>query len=396
MSIEPINTKSAPRPGEVLLQAGLATDAIAHLLNDIQSEPTQWRHRLNLGVALRLAGRYKEAHQRLDEAEIMAPKAWPVHHTRANLLDDEGRFMEALRERAEAWELSKGKSREVALGVAVGLLRQGAWREGWRFWEIGRLGYSWSPPPGTKIADGKSLEGKRVLVLTEGGYGDVFQNSRWLPTLIEMGAKVNFHVWKRQIPLLMTSPELEGVEFSPAGEEVDVGSYDCVTSLLSLPAILDVTPDKVPPPVTFHVEPLTPKNGHRTLGLAWRAEEMSSHRKLRTIPMELLEPFRSVEGEWQSLVPKETLPWMKPSPENWLDTARAMVTLDKVVAVDSAVVHLAGCLRIPTTMVLPVCAEWRWGTGEYALPWYENMRIVRAKQPDEWKQVIEEAVKLVN
>jgi hypothetical protein len=394
VSIEPVKTRIEPSPGEVLLQNGLASDALPFLLAACRNTPSEWRHLLNLAVAYRLTGQYVMARESLVKASRLAPKAWPVYHTMANLSDDEGKFDLALAARQEAWKLCEGKSREVALGLAVSLLRKGNWREGWRFWEIGRFMYSWSPPPGAKICDGQNLNGKRLLVLTEGGYGDVFQNSRWLPLFVSQGAKVTFHVWERQIELLKCCPELQGVEFTPAGRDIDPSLYDYTTSLLSLPALLNATPETVPLPVTFSIEPFA-RNGHRRLGISWQAEEMSSHRKLRTIPLQNVESFSAIEAEWHSLVPKQTFSWMQPSPENWLDTARLMKSLDQVVACDSAVMHLAGCLLIPTIALLPVCAEWRFGTGDTMQPWYDSVRLVRAKKPDEWGDAVVEAVKLL-
>ena len=395
MAFEPVGTHPHPKPGEVLLQHGLAADALPFLIAACQTEPTEWRHPLNLAVAYRLIGDYAKANGCLAKAIVMAPLAWPIHHTSANLWDDEGKFDVAFEARKKAWELCGGKSREVALGFAVSMLRRGEWKEGWRLWEIGRFMYSWSPPPGLQVYNGQDLKGKSLLVLTEGGYGDVFQNARFLPLFVTQGAKVTFCVWKRQIDLLKCSPELKDIELLPAGEDIDPSKYDYTTSLLSLPALIQSTPETVPPSITFDIEPLFAPNGHRRLGIAWQAEEMSSHRKLRTIPNEQIEAFGAIEAEWHSLDPKERLPWMQAGPDNWLDTARLMKSLNGVVAVDSAVMHLAGCLGIPTIALLPVCAEWRFGTGDTMETWYKSIRLVRAKHPDEWSDALAEAVSLL-
>src|SRR5258708_19077814 len=131
------------------------------------------------------------------------------------------------------------------------------------------------------VADRGNFEGKRLLVLTEGGYGDVFQYARWLPVMASKCSKVTFCVWQRQIDLLKTSPQLKDIEMVPVGSDIDFSQFDCFTSLLSLAALLDATPETVPPSVKFNVEPLVERNGHRMLGVSWQAQEMRSHPKLR-------------------------------------------------------------------------------------------------------------------
>jgi ADP-heptose:LPS heptosyltransferase len=81
---------------------------------------------------------------------------------------------------------------------------------------------------------------------------------------------------------------------------------------------------------------------------------------------------------------------MKPSPTNWLETAKLIKSLDMVVACDTAVSHLAGCLGVPVILMLPINAEWRWLTGRTNAVWYPKHILVRQTKPDEWEDVIAE------
>lgn len=386
-----------PKPGEVLLKHGLASAALPHLLAYTRSEPACWHHYLNLAIAYRYLGRFDDARTALVSAAQLDPDAWPVYHTGANLAEDLGDFPRALDLRWKACGLCGFNRREVALGLAISLLRDGQWQKGWPYWELGRFLYSWTPPPHVKPWKGESLDGKRLLVMSEGGYGDVFQFARWLPLLAARGASLTLYVYPRQIDLLKRSPNLASVEFLPLGTELPPSLYHYATSILSVPALLSSLPGAVPPTLTFSLDTALPSHHPRPRwGLCWQAEENGSIRKTRGIPGRLLECFQVKDVEWYSLVPGTALPWMHPGPDNWVDTARLIRGLDGVVSCDTAAAHLAGCLGIPTLLLLPVNAEWRWGTGTTGQPWYSRHTLIRARQPDRWQDALDEAVRLLN
>lgn len=71
-------------------------------------------------------------------------------------------------------------------------------------------------------------------------------------------------------------------------------------------------------------------------------------------------------------------------------TAAAIMNLDLVISVDTAVAHLAGALGRPVWTLLPFAPDWRWMLGRTDSPWYPTMRLFRQKQRDDWDSVIRE------
>jgi ADP-heptose:LPS heptosyltransferase len=63
--------------------------------------------------------------------------------------------------------------------------------------------------------------------------------------------------------------------------------------------------------------------------------------------------------------------------DDFLDTARTMMTTEQVITVDTAVAHLAGALGHPTTILLPDPPDWRWGLGSPRSPWYPRTHLNR-------------------
>ena len=74
---------------------------------------------------------------------------------------------------------------------------------------------------------------------------------------------------------------------------------------------------------------------------------------------------------------------------DFLDTAGAIAQLDLVIAVDTAVAHLAGALGKPVWLLVQHSPDWRWfrQCGERT-PWYPTMRLFRQANRGQWAPVI--------
>jgi ADP-heptose:LPS heptosyltransferase len=73
---------------------------------------------------------------------------------------------------------------------------------------------------------------------------------------------------------------------------------------------------------------------------------------------------------------------------DFADTAALVSQLDLVIAVDTAVAHLAGALGKPVWVLLPLAPDWRWMLGRKDSPWYPTMRLFRQQRAMEWDPVI--------
>ena len=72
-----------------------------------------------------------------------------------------------------------------------------------------------------------------------------------------------------------------------------------------------------------------------------------------------------------------------------LDQAAALIkTLDVIITVDNTVAHLSGALGVPTWVMLPANAEWRYGVEGDRMPWYPAMRLFRRRPGEDWHSVI--------
>ena len=75
---------------------------------------------------------------------------------------------------------------------------------------------------------------------------------------------------------------------------------------------------------------------------------------------------------------------------DFLDTAAILANCDLLISSDSAVVHLAGAMGIPTWLALRWIPEWRWSLRGERTAWYDSVRLFRQPQDGDWASVIEE------
>ncbi|MDP6680070.1 MAG: glycosyltransferase family 9 protein, partial [Verrucomicrobiota bacterium] len=78
--------------------------------------------------------------------------------------------------------------------------------------------------------------------------------------------------------------------------------------------------------------------------------------------------------------------------KDFADTAAVIDQLDLVIAVDTAVAHLAGALGRPVWVVLSYAGDWRCPAGREDSPWYPTMRLFQQDRPADWDGVMERVV----
>ena len=64
-----------------------------------------------------------------------------------------------------------------------------------------------------------------------------------------------------------------------------------------------------------------------------------------------------------------------------------MKGLDLVIAVDTAVAHLAGGLGVPVWTALAFAPDWCWLLEREDTPWYPTMRLFRQPRFGAWDEV---------
>jgi len=311
---------------------------------------------------------------------------------------------EAIRLYRRALQVDPGNS-IAEVNLATSLLTKGDFVAGFRHFERRlELPELRLPPIGLRRWRGEPIEGRRVLVTAEQGFGDVLQYARFLPRLCARAATVWLECPLELQSLMREMPGLAGI----IGPGDRVPEIDVTVPLLSLPHLLAEGGDllaetvpylTVPAGGTSLAEAPRPK-----IGLIWRGRaakgELFVRRSLdrRSCALIDLAPlWQRDRYQWYSLQldarPSELgasgLIDLAPLMTDFKATARLMQQLDLVISIDTAGAHLAAALGCPLWVLLaPGQSDYRWNGISGQSPWYPAVRLLRA---DHWPALARQA-----
>jgi superkiller protein 3 len=191
--------------GDALSRTGQHDEAISRLRRAAELRPRDPGGRKSLGTALRRAGRPLEAVTAYRMAIEINPKDADAYNNLGAALQESGKTVDA--EAALRTCLSINPNHlDAHWNLGLALLSLGRWREGWVEYEWRRhlredLGQKRGfPQPAWQ---GSPLQGgMHVLVLCEQGLGDTIQFIRYVPLLVEKGARVTIECQSKLRPLL--------------------------------------------------------------------------------------------------------------------------------------------------------------------------------------------------
>ncbi|MXV44140.1 tetratricopeptide repeat protein [Saccharibacter sp. 17.LH.SD] len=343
----------------------------------------------NLALVRNAQGTMQEARDLFQKAYQRAPGDRDIYINYAAALFEMGEVAESA-----AWleKLSQGhlegvEYARVRLNEAALSLARNEWEKGWEAFEARRTllpPMVTTPLPEVPLWEGE--EGKEpIAVYGEQGVGDVLQFLRFLPDIMK----------KRPVRLDVSADILSFVKERmtlPEGRLCE--AHDNVVaqqSLLSMPYVLKryCAPD--PQPYCRNLV----QSEKGLIGLCWAGNPAYAFDRRRSIPVQLLEPFRCLSDvRFLSLQQHQVAPdWMEKAPLSTLrDVAYAVDRCSLIVSVDSFVGHLAGALGRPLWLLNRKGGDWRW----QGMPWYENVRMFQATAAtppyESWPDVIHRVV----
>jgi hypothetical protein len=242
------------------------------------------------------------------------------------------------------------------------------------------------------------------LLHAEQGFGDVIQFQRYVPMVAALGATIILEIPDALRPLVSG---IDGVAIRSRDDALP--AFDLHCPLMSLPLAFGTTLGTIPPPARLRApagrletwRARLPRGERPRIGLTWSGKPTHRNDHNRSVALARLAPLLSLPGyEFVSLQREyrdSDLPALAHFPglmrledelADFADTAAVIETLDLVIAVDTAVAHLAGSLGKQTWIMLPFGGDWRWLLDGEATLWYPRARLFRQPRIGDWDSVV--------
>jgi Flp pilus assembly protein TadD len=400
-SIEPVPANVFNGLGCAWRALGDNARAAGYFVRAIQIDPKQPDLHYSLGNACYALGKLEEAAAQYGEAVTLNPRDHECWSNLGKALTEINRVDEAI----AAYDRAVALQPEYVVARcnrAITLLTAGRLSEGWREYE-----WRWRALEPRRLPrpkwNGEVIAGKSLLLLAEQGFGDTIQFARYAQCARERGARV---ILECRAPLKRLL-EYSGCADAVVAYGEPLPDFDFHAPAMSVPGILGTTLEnipgqqpylKAPAPASFPSIPA----GRLKVGLAWAGNPGHHNDQARSLRLEQLAPllgtpdvtFFSLQVPCPPRDEADVRAWtgfedLTAGFDDFLDTASVCAQMDLVIAVDTAVAHLAGALGRTTWTLLPHAPDWRWLLNRSDTPWYPTMTLFRQRERNQWAPVIE-------
>lgn len=300
-------------------------------------------------------------------------------------------------------------------------MANGNFKEGWPYYESRLIAYEKPAKFAARFKSpawkGQDLTGKKLIIFSEQGIGDLFQFSRYIDRFKHTKAKIVLEAQKDAAEII--SKSFPYIDVISRGHEnyAEPPESDYSVSICSLPLLFgcdDISKiDGKPYLVADNRNPpeVIAKSKNLKVGLAWAGNPGHAHDFMRSCPLNRFKPLMDIPGVDFFSFQKDLYPtrvWkgnlvnihdgLDQMPINditsflntFSDTAVCLNNIDLMITIDSATAHLAGALGCPVWMLIPFINDWRWMKDRTDTKWYNSMKIYRQPKLYEWEVLIQQ------
>jgi hypothetical protein len=405
--------------GGILGQEGRADEAIQLLKSALMRQPNVGNWHLNLCALYRGKNMLDEALQSGLEAIRHSPDtaAHRVELALTHLTRGE-RDLASLRYREALGREPENPAAHMGLGEL--LLSMGEYAPGWMeyYWR-NKLDQARGTLPKMSAAqwNGMNLPGGTLLLVADQGFGDMIQFARYIPWIKQRVPNLAIGWGPEVTALLGNHPDIN-ICFA---KWADAPPHDAYVLLSSLPQLFGTELETIPAPIPYltmapdrvafwaqRLDSAFPEKRLR-VGLAWSGRATHPNNARRSIRLETLAPILAIPGvdfiSLQKPFPDEDRPYAQTLPhfldlaaelDDFAETGAVIKNLDLVIAVDTAVVHLAGAVGAEAWVLIPEPADWRWLLARNDSPWYPTLKLFRQNRAADWTPVLSEIAKALS
>lgn len=258
---------------------------------------------------------------------------------------------------------------------------------------------------------GQNLSNKKILIISEQGYGDNINFFRYLFWLNEkFKTKIIFYAQKKIDHLFQYTP------FKIISSLSLIGRIDYYKQLLSLPGLYyeenksfqkNIPYIKSNPILDLKWQKKLNHLKKPIIAINWQGDNTYAHDDTRSIPLSYYKDIITNDkfdvislqknfGSEQIQSNKFESLLLNLSNEIDLtnnafeDTISILKKINCFITSDTALAHLAGTMNIKTYLMLSYNPEWRWYIEKHYKCFYPNMKIFQQKTFGDWKNIFHE------
>ncbi len=256
---------------------------------------------------------------------------------------------------------------------------------------------------------GQSLQGQKVLVHSEQGFGDTLMMARYLKELHKRGATIALYLRDGLVELFETLIYVDAVYV----RDQRVPEFDFQVSFMSLAYILDPTLTKLTKNYPyFDIDEkfeLENNEDRFKIGIVWGAsktgesyknkvfslehfKQMAKNKKIQLYSLQLGDDKDDILN--YSL--QNNIIDLSKDIDNFYTTAKIINSLDLVITSDTSVAHLAGAMGANVWILLQKVPDWRWGVSEFMSSWYPSARLFHQYSLRDFNSVFRQVYKELN
>ncbi len=300
--------------------------------------------------------------------------------------------------------------------LATGNLERGWDEYEWRWKTYTESAQKFNIP----LWNGEDLSNKQLLIYAEQGLGDTFQFVRYAKELKKRypTLRIIFETQQALTELLKLQGYLDLV--IPRKNQMPYCDYQI--PVMSIPRIVRTRLDSIPADIpyikasserfTYWKNKLSSDKSFK-IGICWQGNAQYSTQTLRravlakSISLETFKPLTEIPGvtiySLQQVNGLEQLEACSFKNKvitfdkefdkkygSFMDSAAVVQHLNLVISVDTGLCHLAAAINVPTWILLPFPADWRWLRDRNDSPWYPSVRLFRQQKPGEWHSTMQD------
>jgi len=390
--------------------------SIAHLNKAIELRPDAGCFHSNIGLQYRNKKDYDSAIKAFIKATEILPEDVQAWNNLGACLAEMKRLPESEKAFRKAIELNPDSAMSH-VDLAYNLQTQERWQEAWehydyRFDHFNQLQfYKTVYDQKKKWTGAEDVKGKRFLLFCEQGLGDAIMFGRYIKYIKSLGAHVLLHCYDTIEAIMKNVDGVDEITTAKIHEQEPLPEYDFHASVMSLPLLLKKYEPFYEPYFSYKkAANLTNYADTFNIGVIWAGSPLHPEDCHRSCYLREFQPICDVPGVKLFSLQKDCRPRQYRYNQqvvdftegsegmrvidatefisDFEDVAMFLNSLDLLVSVDTAPVHLAGAMEKPVFMAVAYNNDPRWGSKD-TTEWYPTVRVFRQKERGNWKEVFE-------